>query len=329
MIEPSRILPVKKQGVVHFFQYSPEMTSNRHHWQTSVEGLAHHDWFKAQKALNLTNEKAQRCENVADKAPAQFRPHRFAKTLPPPEVTQALSTKRGKLTSQRGASRGASTNGTRVRLLLDSEGCHLLPGGLRPAVPRMRQAGAPTPGTHSGKTIGLPTGRSEWGKSPSTRRTGARVPVRRDVVNARSMPFDQSLPTGAFASARKRAFSASSRDARRVLASAPREETDASPSKFFSPALGIRPPLRCTRRIRWRGDTSAHGYVILVRMAQQRCVGVRADDNFFARVCRNDEPIKSRGLTTLGWLVQKRKRDVPVRLRCPSPRGVIFPSNTS
>jgi len=191
---------------VHFFQYSPEMTSNRHHWQTSVEGLAHHDWFKAQKALNLANEKAQRCENVADKAPAQFRPHRFAKTLPPPEVTQALSTKRGKLTSQRGASRGASTNGTRVRLLLDSEGCHLLPGGLRPAVPRMRQAGAPTPGTHSGKTIGLPTGRSEWGKSPSTRRTGARVPVRRDVVNARSMPVDQSLPTGAFASAQNGRF---------------------------------------------------------------------------------------------------------------------------
>lgn len=156
-------------------------------------------------------------------------------------------------------------------------------------------------------------------RSRSTRR------CERPLDAIRSILTDKAIRVGA-----KRAFSASSRDARRVLASAPREETDASsPSKFFSPALGIRPPPRCTRRIRWRGDTSAHGCVILVRMAQQRCVGVRADDNFFARVCRNDEPIKSRGLTTLGWLVQKRKRDVPVRLRCPSPRGVIFPSNTS
>jgi hypothetical protein len=54
---------------------------------------------------------------------------------------------------------------------------------------------------------GLTTGRSEWGKSPSTRRTGARVPVRRDVVNARSMPLDPSLLTGPFASARNGRFS--------------------------------------------------------------------------------------------------------------------------
>jgi len=215
-----------------------------------------------------------------------------------------------------------------VRLLLDSEGCHLLPGGLRPAVPRMRQAGAPTPGTHFGKTrfnhgtVGMgeiPVDAPNRGaRSRSTRR------CERPLDATRSILTDGAIRVGA-----KRAFFASSRDARRVLASAPREETDASPSKFFSPALGNRPPPRCTRRIRWRGDTSAHGYVILVRMAQQRCVGVRADNIFFARVCRGGEPIKSRGLTTLGWLVQKRKRDVPVRLRCPSPRGVTFPSNTS
>ena len=93
-----------------------------------------------------------------------------------------------------------------MRLLLDSEGCHLLPGGLRPAVPRMRQAGAPTSGTHPGKTIGLTTGRLEWGESPSTRRTGARVPVRRDVVNAHSMPLDPSLPTRPLTSARNGRF---------------------------------------------------------------------------------------------------------------------------
>ena len=180
-----------------------------------------------------------------------------------------------------------------MRLLLHSEGCHLLPGGLRPAVPRMRQAGAPTPGTHFGKTrfnhgtVGMgeiPVDAPNRGaRSRSTRR------CERPLDATRSILTDGAIRVGA-----KRAFFASSRDARRVLASAPREETDASPSKFFSPALGIRPPPRCTRRIRWRGDTSAHGYVILVRMAQQRCVGVRADNIFFARVCRSGEPIKSR-----------------------------------
>lgn len=53
---------------------------------------------------------------------------------------------------------------------------------------------------------GLTTGRSEWGKSPSTRRTGARVPVRRDVVNAHSMPLDPSLPMRPLASARNGRF---------------------------------------------------------------------------------------------------------------------------
>ena len=47
---------------------------------------------------------------------------------------------------------------------------------------RMRQAGAPTPGTHSGKTIGLPTGRSEWGKNP-----------RRRAEPGRAFPFDATL----------------------------------------------------------------------------------------------------------------------------------------
>ena len=109
------------------------------------------------------------------------------------------------------------------------------------------------------------------------------------------------------------------------LASAPREETDASTSKFFSPALGIRPPPRCTRRIRWRGDTSAHGYVMLVRMAQQRYVGVRADDIFFARVCRSGEPIKSRGLTTrLARPKKKARRTRSSSMLIPARRHISF-----
>ena len=155
-------------------------------------------------------------------------------------------------------------------------------------------------------------------RSRSTRR------CERPLDATRSILTDEATRVGA-----KRAFSASSRDARRVwrqrLAKKP-----TPPLRSFSHPLSVSALLpRCTRRIRWRGDTSAHGYVMLVRMAQQRYVGVRADDIFFARVCRSGEPIKSRGLTTLGWLVQKRKRDVPVRLRCSSPRGVISPWNTS
>ena len=151
-------------------------------------------------------------------------------------------------------------------------------------------------------------------RSRSTRR------CERPLDAIRSILTDGGIRVGA-----KRAFSASSRDARRVLASAPREETDASPSKFFSPALGIRPPLRCTRRIRWRGDTSAHGCVILVRMAQQRYVGVRADDIFFARVCRSGEPIKSRGLTTrLARPKKKARRTRSPSMPIPARRHIPF-----
>ena len=39
----------KKQGVVHFFQYSPNEPPKRHHWQTGVEASAHYDWLQVLK----------------------------------------------------------------------------------------------------------------------------------------------------------------------------------------------------------------------------------------------------------------------------------------
>ena len=60
--------PPGKQGVVHFFQNRLHWTSNRHHWQTRMEAKEAFYWTIIQMFSQLTNENAELCENVADKA---------------------------------------------------------------------------------------------------------------------------------------------------------------------------------------------------------------------------------------------------------------------
>ena len=70
------IPPGKKQEAKNFFQNRLHWTSNRHHWQTRMEAKTAFYWTIIPKVSQLTNENAEECENVADKArtipPASF-----------------------------------------------------------------------------------------------------------------------------------------------------------------------------------------------------------------------------------------------------------------
>jgi hypothetical protein len=60
--------PGKKQEAKNFFQNRLHWTSNRHHWQTRMEAKQAFYWTIIPKSSRLTNENAEKCENVADKA---------------------------------------------------------------------------------------------------------------------------------------------------------------------------------------------------------------------------------------------------------------------
>lgn len=62
------IPPGKKQEAKNFFQNRLHWTSNRHHWQTRMEAKQAFYWTIIPKVSQLTNENADKCENVADKA---------------------------------------------------------------------------------------------------------------------------------------------------------------------------------------------------------------------------------------------------------------------
>ena len=195
----------KKQGVVHFFQYSPNEPPKRHHWQTGVEASAHYDWLQVLKPSIQRMRKPKSAKMWRIRHPHNFvcivlRIRCHPRKLP----KRCHETGKADVTARR-------VPEERIRMGRVCDYCSTAKAVIfcRADSARLclacdkqvRQLPAPI----SAKP-GLTTGRSEWGKSPSTRRTGARVPVRRDVVNARSMPFDQSLPTGAFASARNGRF---------------------------------------------------------------------------------------------------------------------------
>ena len=190
---------------MHFFQYSPNEPPKRHHWQTGVDASAHYDW------LQLLKPSIQRMRKPKSAKMWRIRhPHNFVcivrriRCHPRKLPKRCHETGKADVTARR-------VPEERIRMGRVCDYCSTAKAVIfcRADSARLclacdkqvRQLPAPI----SAKP-GLTTGRSEWGKSPSTRRTGARVPVRRDVVNAHSMPLDPSLPTRPLASARNGRF---------------------------------------------------------------------------------------------------------------------------
>ena len=141
----------------------------------------------------------------------------------------------------------------------------------------------------NGETIGLPG--TEWANPRRRASRGARsrsMRRRKRALDATRL-FDEGTCNHDDA---KQTFPASSRDARQLRVGTNRHDE----LRHFLTVSPLSPPPRCTRRIRWLGDTSVRGCVMLVRTARRRCVGARASNIVFARVCRSGEPDKILGV---------------------------------
>ena len=167
-------------------------------------GSSAHDRLNGPKAFNSTNEKAQKCENVADKGTRTISSASFCENVATPGSYPSVVTKRGKLTSQRGASPrseyewDACATTARQRRLSSSAG-RTPPRLCLACDKQVRQLPAPIPakpGLTTGRFGEIPVDAPNRGaRSRSTRR------CERPLDATRSILTDGAIRVGA-----KRAF---------------------------------------------------------------------------------------------------------------------------